>query len=256
MSADHPTDANPGSETAGRDAYSGVYDFIKHQDDKIGRFLTAIAFLVAGSVALLGNDLVRRTRFRMTSTVALPLSGILLTLFLVLALVTLVILFSSLGPNSTHPAGSPSLLFFEPIASENETDWEGYWITKQSDALNVRLYHEYVLHTRQLALNAEFKVHRNNEARFFITLATTAFAIGALLAGIALMRSPEHQAPPARPPAATSTATTPTATVAPVVRWQGIPQFLVLGLLSLIVLLAGNEILRLGLVESWTTWAP
>jgi hypothetical protein len=227
-----------------RSAYSGVYDFIKHQDDKIGRFLTAIAFLVAASVSLLTNEHVRAVRFEMAPHVRPPLPAILLTSFLVLALVALLVLFSSLGPNSTHPAGKASLLFFEPIASETEHAWHEHWTGKRSEALEARLYQEYIVHTRQLALNAEFKVQRNNEARFFITLATVAFAAGALLSGVALTRSP------------VSTASGPAPPARPVVRWQGVPQFLVLALLCLTIVLAGNEMLRLGLVESWTTWNP
>src|SRR4051794_32127601 len=44
-------------------AYKEVLDATKHQDDKVGRFLTAIAFLTTGSIALIATGVALRRSF-------------------------------------------------------------------------------------------------------------------------------------------------------------------------------------------------
>jgi len=52
-------------------SYDEVLDATKHQDDKVGRFLTAIAFLTTGSIALIAakNGLSRTYRLPWDSEV-------------------------------------------------------------------------------------------------------------------------------------------------------------------------------------------
>src|SRR5947209_5075195 len=133
-----------------QDAYRGVYDYEKHQDDQIGRYLAAVAFLSGGAATALFASGVIGLRYDIGGhTVAVP--AILLASFLVLSALTLLILLASLGPNVTFTAGGPgtastaggpgtastaggpvgpgvtSPLFFLPIAQSSRDQWERFW---------------------------------------------------------------------------------------------------------------------------------
>ena len=66
-----------------RESYKEVLDATKHQDDKIGRFLTAIAFLFTGAIAFGTRSDLLQIRYSLgTEDRALP--AICLALFLAL----------------------------------------------------------------------------------------------------------------------------------------------------------------------------
>lgn len=68
-------------------AYAEVLAATKHEDDKVGRFLTAIAFLAAGAL-LFVEPRVLAARYDLGSA-TVPLPSIALALFLVTMLLSL-----------------------------------------------------------------------------------------------------------------------------------------------------------------------
>lgn len=159
-----------------------VLDATKHQDDKIGRFLTAIAFLFTGSVALaLRTDLLN-VRVRMDDQLR-ALAGLFLGGFLILSILAVLILVVALGPNLTLPRGQrlkrsePSRLFFLSIASQSESEWQSLWYPGRVPPSTV--LQTYVNEAHNLAFKTDFKYNRTNEARAFFTL-------GLLFLGLAI----------------------------------------------------------------------
>src|SRR6266542_1230619 len=76
-------------------SYTEVLDATKHQDDKIGRFLAAVAFLIGGAVAAGTRTELVATRYAVDGTRwAMPLPGYLLVLFFVVIVITLLLLVS------------------------------------------------------------------------------------------------------------------------------------------------------------------
>jgi hypothetical protein len=79
-----------------RKTYDEVLDATKHQDDKIGRFLTAIAFLFTGAIALGVRTDIPAVKVLIGGTPrALP--AIFLGLFLALSIFSVLLLLVALG---------------------------------------------------------------------------------------------------------------------------------------------------------------
>src|SRR5438105_4728059 len=59
------TDGADGSDMLAlvRQIHDGVYDYQKHQDDRVGRFLTALAFLGSGALVVALGGTVRNVRY-------------------------------------------------------------------------------------------------------------------------------------------------------------------------------------------------
>src|ERR1700675_295136 len=86
-----------------RKSYEEVLDATKHQDDKIGRFLTAIAFLFTGAIAFGARPEIIGIRVGVAATpVALP--EIFLGVFLALSVIAVLLLLVGLGPNLNLPS--------------------------------------------------------------------------------------------------------------------------------------------------------
>ena len=165
-------------------SYEEVLDATKHQDDKIGRFLTAIAFLFTGSVALLARSGLIDVRVTMDgSRRALP--ALFLGLFLTFSALAVLLLVVALGPNLNLPRGqrrpgsSGSRLFFLSIASKTEGDWQLLW--RPGTVTREAMTKTFVEEAHNLAFKTEFKYSRTNEARALFTLGLLFLALAVVL---------------------------------------------------------------------------
>lgn len=177
-----------------RASYEEVLAFLKHEDDKINRVLTALAFLTAAAVALY---IFSRGQ---TPPTTLPLRGTTLTagdLFFgsfVIGLVgALLAAVAALDPTSFYPRflGSrsepKSVLYYRAIGqddiaepTDDVPDGRSRWaeIAARSDeqlwALLGDSYHE---DARRLAHRARHKVYRFTECNAFVELAIASLAL-------------------------------------------------------------------------------
>jgi hypothetical protein len=175
-----------------RKTYDEVLDATKHQDDKIGRFLTAIAFLFTGAIAFGARSDVLSQRVEIAGF-ARALPGIFLGLFLVLAIISVLLLLVALGPNLNLPAperrgGPPSRLFFLSMARTTAEDWwKRHWEDdRPTPEAAVR---NYVDDAHNLAIKTNSKFNRTNEARAVFTLALLFLALSVVLAFESAARS-------------------------------------------------------------------
>lgn len=114
-----------------RQSYQENLDATKHQDDKIGRFLAAIAFLTGGALVFFDRD-VLGVLYRLGNR-DLPLAAWSLGAFLVLVSMSVLLLILSLATPLTMPVARKRLrlgrshLFFLAIAGETEESWRRLW---------------------------------------------------------------------------------------------------------------------------------
>jgi hypothetical protein len=206
-----------------RAIYEGLYDFEKHQDDKIGRFLTAIAFLATAAAAIgFANSQFLATRYKFDTNSTINLPAILLAAFFVLLGLTLLILLTSLGPNVTFPRrnkeiASPSgrdrkdpesVLFDLSIVKTDPAVWNAMLrgSDRSAKARISRMYHQ---EAHNIALNAEFKYDRNNEANAIFGFALLLFALAVLLGAYGYLGKSLLSTAPVRTDASGSTSIAP-----------------------------------------------
>ncbi|MDQ1436850.1 MAG: hypothetical protein QOK43_479 [Acidimicrobiaceae bacterium] len=170
-------------------AYKEVLDATKHQDDKVGRFLSAIAFLTGAAIAFATRKEILEIKYDVGGKIALP-AGLFLV-FVVLVLVAVTVFLFGMGqtlrlPGASSPGKTPlarSRLFFMSIADKPRDDWEAMW----SDDIDVtRLRSEMtsnlVIETHNLAVRADQKYQRSGEAQAVFTISLVAFGLGFVLA--------------------------------------------------------------------------
>jgi hypothetical protein len=181
-----------------RESYQEVLDATKHQDDKIGRFLTAIAFLFTGAIAFGTRTELLRVRYQL-GVHLLPMPAILLGLFSVLSVLSVLLLLIGLGPNLKLPrpereADAPTLarrrsrLFFLSIAGMTLDQWSALWRGYKPDMDD--MITTYVTETHNLATKTDYKYSRTNEARAVFTLGLLFLSIFVALGFDALANSP------------------------------------------------------------------
>lgn len=194
-------------------SYAEVLDATKHQDDKIGRFLTAIAFLTTGAIALIasssGEDLRRHFVFPSGSGSAPLLAWAAGAFFTcVLGSVALLLLCLSVpirqpsqrrdhrpeNPRSDDLAGSR--LFYSYIALEPDTSWERRW-SKNDDADQIRrdLVSQYARETHNLAERANSKYRHTFEASSLFVLSLLFLGICVYLKILAVNAGPPEPGP-------------------------------------------------------------
>jgi hypothetical protein len=182
-----------------RASYAEVLDATKHQDDKIGRLLTAIAFLTAASLAManlatsttLGRGFVVRGVPRGRQHLP-PLVLITLATFLVCVVLTVVLLVAALSKPLPIPGlgleprpPKPSLrdfsqIYYSDIAGLGYDEWQRKWSAGRA-TLRGELAPMYVKETHNLALRVDFKYARTNEAVAILALGLLAFGATVLL---------------------------------------------------------------------------
>jgi hypothetical protein len=160
------------------DAYREVLDATKHQDDKIGRFLAGIAFLIAGALVFT-NSLVLQAKYEL-GDVVLPLPALALGAFLVLIVLSLLFYVLAMGAPLTIPSPGrrklrTSHLFFLLIAGETDRSWRSLWAQPEVEQ---ELLDEYIRETRNIAVRVDQKYERSNEASALFILALLFFLLG------------------------------------------------------------------------------
>jgi hypothetical protein len=167
------------------EAYKEVLDATKHQDDKIGRFMAGIAFLIAGALVFT-NPTVLQATYRV-GDFTLPLPALALGSFLVLIVLSLLFYLLAMSapltiPSPTRTTSRRSHVFFLLIAGETRKSWRDFWFeTASTQELEQELVDEYISETRNIALRADQKYERSNEASALFVLALLFFLLGIVL---------------------------------------------------------------------------
>jgi hypothetical protein len=170
-----------------KDAYQEVLDATKHQDDKIGRFLTGIAFLIAGALVFTSPE-VLQARYAVGAT-HLRLPAIALITFMVLVVLSVLLYVLAMGAPLTIPSPPAarrsrgrSHLFFLLIAGETRESWERLWDdTASGGELERELLREYLSETRNIAQRVDQKYERSTEASALFAVALLFFLLGTVL---------------------------------------------------------------------------
>src|SRR5581483_11664436 len=160
-------------------SYREVIDATKHQDDKIGRFLTAIAFITAAATAYAVQGSTLKFNYGLGGGARLPL--ILFALFFVLVSLAVLFLLMGLGQVLTppgprrrtgRPATQKSLIYFMQIADLTLDEWRTIW--EDPDVLDRRIATDLVDEAHNLSTRADKKYRRTGEAQALFTLALLA----------------------------------------------------------------------------------
>lgn len=175
-----------------QDSYKEVLDATKHQDDKIGRFLTAVSFLIGGSIALGTRTDLLQAAYQLEAPPAQPvlLPAYLLSLFLLFIVVCLLLLVTGLGARLYRPdeqiAPTASHLFFFSIADTygRPGEWERLW-ADDSKTIGNSLAREYEVEIVNIAVRARRKYERTLYAGAFLQLAIVFLALAAALGFLA-----------------------------------------------------------------------
>lgn len=205
MSAGQPTPEERTRKVA-EVAYKEVLDATKHQDDKIGRILTAISFLTAASIAFANMSGVTVTRRFSVGGHTRPLLAFAVGAFVVGVATSVVLLLGSLTTTLTLPGRRPSkkprnsLIYFYSIVKHGESAWGARWDDPARAESDLRL--DYIDETYNLARRTNHKYWRTNEAA--AALSFTLFCLGVAVvlgAAAASSRPPNGAAVPLHGPA-------------------------------------------------------
>lgn len=184
-------------------SYREVLDATKHQDDKINRLLTTVAFLTAATLALAGlhgGDPLA-ARYLVDGRFALPLGLICLGGFLVGVTVTVIMLIASLTTPLVFPGGvkpiTPNIryvtsvksgqIYFNEISRTALPQWYVKW-QQETVYLKRERNDSLVRETHNLAVRTEFKYQRSNEAVAVLSFALLSFVLSMVLILIAAGR--------------------------------------------------------------------
>jgi hypothetical protein len=169
-----------------KDAYQGLLDETKHQDDKIGRFLTVIAFLIAGALVFTSPE-VLQARYAVGAT-HLRLPAIALITFLVLVVLSVLLYVLAIAPPLTipsppaaRPGSARSHLFFLLIARETKWSWDQLWDASDEE-LERQLLREYQREALNIAQRVNQKFERLNDASALFMVALLFFLLSTVLA--------------------------------------------------------------------------
>jgi hypothetical protein len=165
-------------------AYGEVLDATKHQDDKIGRILTAIAFLTAGALVFAKPEAIY-TIYRVGGD-RFHLAAIFLGVFLFFDLLSVVLYILTMMTPLTYPgtvSGSrshTSHIFFHVIAGTPKAQWNKLWDTGDIAAT---VQQELVDETYNLGRRAEQKNQRSRAASAFF-LISILYLVPAVVLGV------------------------------------------------------------------------
>jgi hypothetical protein len=169
--------------------YAEVLAALKHQDEKINRTLTALAFLTAAGVALY-----TQLRPKAQDPPATPLQfdhagpeipAVMFVIFLVAVAFALLTALAAIGPSGRLRFGDPddpvpedkrSLLYHTSIARGGSQKWDEY-LTWKPENLEDKLAKNLHRETRLLARRIEYKMARARESGAFVQIAILALAL-------------------------------------------------------------------------------
>ena len=172
-----------------RETYQEVLDAIKHQDDKINRFLVAIAFLTTGAIAYVLKAELLDVRF-VAGPHKIPLIAIAAGIYLAATIIAVVLLLMALSTELKLPGAKPkdtedaklheSLLYFHMIGSQPLRSWFTRW-DLQVDELEATLRKQYLREAHNLSERARVKDGLTDEAAAAYIYALMWLAVGLLL---------------------------------------------------------------------------
>ncbi len=161
------------------ESYKEVLDATKHQDDKVGRLLTAAAFWTSGSLALLAFD--KGSAIKATwdngmghLTIYFATAYLLLISAASLQLVNSIMTPLTLPSKRPPRADYPSQLYFLSISRYSKKEWEEYW--RGISCIDHDRIGMYAQENYNIATRATFKYARTTEAVALLQLSLLAFS--------------------------------------------------------------------------------
>jgi hypothetical protein len=157
-------------------SYQEVLLALKHQDDKVNRMLTGIAFLTAAGITLY-------SRFSELPSLRFDGQPLSVPTFLFLAFISSVALalaltLAAIGPSSNFAQHNskrlPSLLYFATISADKE--WPQR-IENDPAALTKMLAENYHAEARELARRVNYKILRAREASAFLHIVVASLGL-------------------------------------------------------------------------------
>jgi len=186
-------------------SYAEVLDATKHQDDKIGRLLTSVAFLTAAVLALAGLATAKfLTHTFEVSPFVLPVGLIALAVFLIGIVFTVMLLLASMAtplrlPGLAERKERPSIkwvrnvrasqIYFNEISRIDRDQWDDKWEAPVEDLKEERLA-SLIGETHNLAVRTNAKHDRTTEAVAVLSLSLLAFALAIIFTVIAAGAGP------------------------------------------------------------------
>jgi hypothetical protein len=165
-------------------SYDEVLAALKHQDDKLNRTLTAIAFLTAAGVAIFANIATKVPAPRFGHEPPIAVSTFFFVTFLGAVVFALVFALAAIGPSdalprlrkSSAPASEewPSLLFYARML--RDPDWSKH-IDRDSDWLQQCIARSYHAEALTLAQRVDYKVARSRESGACVQLAVLSLSL-------------------------------------------------------------------------------
>jgi hypothetical protein len=165
-------------------SYNEVLAALKHQDEKLNRTLTALAFLSAAGVALFLQLETARPRLE---PVEFPEGGpsvtaVLFVTFLIAVAIALVTALAAIGPGRAlrlrpREEREPSLLYYGSIANVSEAQWKKRLDHDGEDALTEALTANFHSEARKISHRVVYKVSRSRESGAFVQLAIVALGL-------------------------------------------------------------------------------
>jgi hypothetical protein len=165
--------------------YGEVLDATKHQDDKIGRVLVAIAFLTAGALVFAKPETLN-TVYRV-GNYEYRLTAILLGVFLFFDLASVTLFILTVTTPLTYPGTvtggrSNSHIYFLSIAGTNEDDWDKMW-EMPGNNIHKDVKGELINEIRNIAKRTSQKYKRSRAASAFF-LASILYLIPMIVLGL------------------------------------------------------------------------
>jgi hypothetical protein len=165
-----------------RDVFARSYDEVlaalKHQDDKLNRTLTAIAFLTAAGVTLFARPPGKAfVRFPESAT---SVRAVFFVIFLAATVFALILALAAIGPSTPYPSRSSrsrrprSLIFYALIKSD--PDWDRY-IEAPAPELVEKLARNFHKEAFLISRRVVYKVARSRESGAFVQLAILALSL-------------------------------------------------------------------------------
>lgn len=156
-------------------SYDEVLAFIKHEDDKIGRVLTALAFLTAAGVTLFVFSAQTQTHPLLFTRPDVDGADVFFAGFMVSLLMSLLFILGAVDPTSQIPGFLPhgprrhSILFYRFIHRDQSLHWLDASV--KLDELQKQLAESFREDAMELSRRALHKVERFAESRAFVHVA-------------------------------------------------------------------------------------
>jgi hypothetical protein len=163
----------PGAFELLKFSYSEVLDATKHQDDKVGRLLGAVAFLTGGALVFANKDVLQVDV--LVGDQAYPLGAVTLAAFLLIDLVAVASFMIAMSAPLTLPRESGprrSHIYFRTIAGLSKDEWTALWTAEGLEGFEDELRGEI----RNIAERADRKYGRTTIATNLFLAALTVLA--------------------------------------------------------------------------------